>query len=96
LSIVDSLRQREGWAFLATAVTIVAATATLFLALYPHVLPSTVDASYGLTVTNAASTRYTLKIMTWAAVAFTPSVLLYEGWTYWVFRRRIGTGHASH
>jgi cytochrome bd ubiquinol oxidase subunit II len=84
---------RDGWAFLATAVTIVAATATLFQALYPDVLPSTIAAANSLTVTNAASTPYTLKIMTWVAVAFTPVVLLYQGWTYWVFRKRIGTDH---
>jgi cytochrome d ubiquinol oxidase subunit II len=84
---------REGRAFLATAVTIVAATATLFAALYPNVLPSTLDPAYSLTVTNAASSPYTLKIMTWVAVAFTPVVLLYQGWTYWVFRKRIGVQH---
>ncbi len=82
---------REGWAFLATALTIVAATATLFLALHPNVLPSTLDQAFSLTVTNASSTPYTLKVMTWVAVAFTPVVLVYQGWTYWVFRKRIGT-----
>lgn len=84
-------RGREGWAFLATAVTIAVATATLFLQLYPHVLPSTVDPTFGLTVDNAASTPYTLRIMTWVAVAFTPVVLAYQAWTYWVFRRRLST-----
>jgi cytochrome bd ubiquinol oxidase subunit II len=84
---------REGWAYAATAVTIVAATATLLLALYPKVLPSTLDPACSLTVSNASSTPYTLKVMTWVAVAFTPTVLLYQGWTYWVFRRRIGVGH---
>ncbi len=81
---------REGWAFLATAVTIVAAVSTLFIALYPNVLPSTIDPAFSLNVTNAASTPYTLKIMTWVAVVFTPIVLVYQGWTYWVFRKRIG------
>jgi cytochrome bd ubiquinol oxidase subunit II len=84
---------REGWAFLATATTVLAATLTLFLALYPDVLPSTMDPSFSLTVANASSTPYTLKIMTWVAVAFTPIVLLYQGWTYWVFRRRIGVAN---
>jgi cytochrome d ubiquinol oxidase subunit II len=87
--LVANRAGREGWAFLATAVTIVAATATLFLALFPDVLPSSLNAANSLTVTNAASTPYTLKIMTWVAVAFTPIVLLYQGWTYWVFRKRI-------
>jgi cytochrome d ubiquinol oxidase subunit II len=84
---------RDGWAFLATAVTVVAATGTLFLALYPAVLPSTMDPANSLTITNAASTPYTLKIMTWVAVAFTPVVLAYQGWTYWVFRKRIDVAH---
>jgi cytochrome d ubiquinol oxidase subunit II len=52
-----------------------------------------VDPSFSLTVTNASSTPYTLKIMTWVAVAFTPVVLLYQGWTYWVFRRRLAVEH---
>ena len=69
--------------------TIAAAVATLFIALYPNVLPSTLDPANSLTVTNAASTPYTLKIMTWVAVVFTPVVLLYQGWTYWVFRKRL-------
>lgn len=84
---------REGWAFLAMAVTLAAAVATLFLSLYPDVMPSSTDPAFSLTTDNASSTAYTLKIMTWVAVAFTPVVLAYQGWTYWVFRRRIGVEH---
>ncbi|SFI76027.1 MULTISPECIES: cytochrome d ubiquinol oxidase subunit II [Amycolatopsis] len=80
---------REGWAFLFTATAIVATTVLLFGSLYPDVLPSTTDAANSLTTTNASSTPYTLKIMTWVAVAFTPIVLLYQSWTYWVFRKRV-------
>ncbi|HEU5475923.1 MAG TPA: cytochrome d ubiquinol oxidase subunit II [Actinophytocola sp.] len=79
----------EGWAFTFTAVAIVATTVTLFGSLYPDVLPSTTDPANSLTTTNAASTPYTLKIMTWVAVFFTPIVLAYQGWTYWVFRKRV-------
>ncbi len=46
-----------------------------------------------MTIDNASSTPYTLKIMTWVALVFTPIVLLYQGWTYWVFRRRIGVAN---
>jgi cytochrome bd ubiquinol oxidase subunit II len=84
---------REGWAFAAMVVTIAAATATLFQALYPDVLPSTISAADSLTVDNASSTHYTLTVMSWVALVFTPFVLLYQGFTYWVFRRRIGTDH---
>jgi cytochrome d ubiquinol oxidase subunit II len=85
--------RREGWAFAGTATAIALTVATLFAALFPEVLPSTVDPAYGLTVDNASSGPYTMKVMTWVAVAAAPAVLLYQGWTYWVFRRRIGVGH---
>ncbi|MEU3662620.1 cytochrome d ubiquinol oxidase subunit II [Streptomyces sp. NPDC032940] len=86
---------REGWAFALSGVTIVAAVAMLFLTLFPNVMPSTLNADWSLTVTNASSSPYTLKIMTWLAVIATPVVLLYQGWTYWVFRKRIGTQHLA-
>ncbi len=83
----------EGWSFFATAVTIGFAVIMLFVALYPDVMPTTLDDGASLTVENASSTPYTLTIMTWVAVILTPIVLLYQGWTYWVFRKRIGTQH---
>ncbi|MEV0326733.1 cytochrome d ubiquinol oxidase subunit II [Micromonospora echinospora] len=85
--------RREGWAFTGTATAIALAVATLFTALFPNVLPSTADPAGTLTATNAASTPYTLGIMTWVAAVFTPVVLAYQGWTYWVFRKRIGVAH---
>jgi cytochrome d ubiquinol oxidase subunit II len=93
LAAVANARGREGWAFAGTGTAIAFAVATLFLALFPHVMPSTIAEANGLTTTNAAATPYTLKIMTITAVVFTPLVMLYQGWTYWVFRRRIGVGH---
>ena len=84
---------REGWAFLGTAATIALAVAALFVSLFPNVMPSSLSAAYSLTTANASSTHYTLKIMTGVAVVFTPVVLLYQGWTYHVFRKRIGVQH---
>ncbi|MET9150768.1 cytochrome d ubiquinol oxidase subunit II [Streptomyces griseoflavus] len=86
---------REGWSFALSGVTIVAAVAMLFLTLFPNVMPSTLDPDWSLTVTNASSGPYTLKIMTWLAVIATPMVMAYQGWTYWVFRKRIGTQHIA-
>jgi cytochrome d ubiquinol oxidase subunit II len=86
---------REGWAFSLSGLTIVAAVAMLFLSLFPDVMPSTLNGDWSLTVSNASSSPYTLKIMTWLAVIATPLVLLYQGWTYWVFRKRIGTQHIA-
>ncbi|MEU4425379.1 cytochrome d ubiquinol oxidase subunit II [Actinoplanes sp. NPDC024001] len=88
-AVLFTRARREGWAFAATGTTIVLAVAGLFLSLFPDVMPSTLDPAYSLTVENAASTPYTLKVMTWVAVAFTPIVLIYQGWTYWVFRKRL-------
>ncbi|MFE7566493.1 cytochrome d ubiquinol oxidase subunit II [Streptomyces sp. NPDC057539] len=86
---------REGWSFALSGVTIVAAVAMFFLTLFPNVMPSSLNEAWSLTVTNASSTPYTLKIMTWCAGIATPVVLLYQGWTYWVFRKRIGTQHIA-
>ncbi|MFD9966589.1 cytochrome d ubiquinol oxidase subunit II [Streptomyces sp. NPDC059017] len=86
---------REGWSFALSGVTIVAAVAMLFLTLFPNVMPSSLNEAWSLTVTNASSSPYTLKIMTWCAGIATPVVLLYQGWTYWVFRKRIGTQHIA-
>ncbi|WP_420109979.1 cytochrome d ubiquinol oxidase subunit II [Mycolicibacter arupensis] len=82
-------RTSDGWAFACTAVVVAAVVVLLFGALYPALLPSTLDPQWSLTIYNASSTPYTLKIMTWAAVIFAPLTMLYQGWTYWVFRQRI-------
>jgi cytochrome d ubiquinol oxidase subunit II len=87
--------RREGLAFLGTAVAIAFAVISLFAALFPDVMPSSTDPAYSLTITNASSTTYTLTIMTIVAVVFTPIVLLYQGWTYWVFRKRVVSPPAS-
>ena len=85
------LKDRDGWAFLLSAGTIGLAVASLFVGLFPNVMPSNIDAAYNLTVYNASSQEYTLTIMTIVAVIMTPIVLIYQGWTYWVFRKRIST-----
>lgn len=88
-AVAAALTGREGLAFLGTAITLLLAVVTLLGNLWPDVMPSSTNAAYSLTVDNAASTGYTLKVMTWVAVLFTPVVLVYQGWTYWVFRKRI-------
>ncbi|MFY1692263.1 cytochrome d ubiquinol oxidase subunit II [Plantactinospora sp. WMMB782] len=92
-TLAASRVRREGWAFTGTAAAIGLTVATLFAALFPTVLPSTADPAGTLTVANAASSPYTLTVMTWVAAFFTPVVLGYQGWTYWVFRKRIGIGN---
>ncbi|MEV6022988.1 cytochrome d ubiquinol oxidase subunit II [Streptomyces sp. NPDC052036] len=94
-ALVANQARREGWAFALSGLTIVAAVAMLFLTLFPNVMPSTLNPAWSLTVSNASSTPYTLKIMTWCAGIAMPIILLYQGWTYWVFRKRIGTQHIA-
>jgi cytochrome d ubiquinol oxidase subunit II len=92
-ALAANQRAREGWAFTLSGVTVAAAVAMLFLTLYPDVMPSSLDTAWSLTVSDASSSAYTLKVMTWVAAIMTPLVLLYQGWTYWVFRKRIGVEH---
>ena len=92
-ALLANRRGREGRAFVGTFVTIAMTVATYFLLLFPDVMPSSTNPAWSLTAANAASTDYTLRIMTWVAVVFTPLVVLYQSWTYWVFRKRLGTQH---
>jgi cytochrome d ubiquinol oxidase subunit II len=80
---------RTGWAFVLTGAAIVFSTVTLFVALFPEVMPSSLDPAYSLTIRNASASELTLKIMSIVAVALVPVVLAYQSWTYWIFRKRI-------
>ena len=90
-ALAATWRGRDGWAFILTSGTIAMAVASLFVDLWPNVMVSSIDPAYNLTVYNASSQEYTLTVMTWVAVIMTPIVLIYHGWTYWVFRKRIST-----
>ena len=81
---------REGWAFTASAVAMATTVAGLFVHLHPNVLVSSTQAAYDLTITGAASGGYALKVMTVVAAIFVPVVLAYQGWTYHVFKARVG------
>ncbi len=82
---------RDGWAFAMTAFAIAATVATFFIDLYPRVMVSSTKAANSLTIENASSSAYSLKLMTIVMLVFLPLVLLYQGWTYYVFRRRVTT-----
>ncbi len=88
------MKNRGGWAFLMTALTVTFSVITLFTELYPRVMVSSLSAAWSLTIYNASSSPYTLKIMSWIALLFLPIVLGYTIWTYWVFRKRI-SGHTE-
>jgi len=81
--------RKGGWAFIANSVTILLFTVALFWGLFPRVMISSLNPQWSLTIYNASSSPYTMKIMTIIALTMVPIVLLYQGWTYWVFRKRV-------
>ncbi|MGH1977565.1 cytochrome d ubiquinol oxidase subunit II [Rothia sp. L_38] len=82
-------RRSEGKAFSGFAVFVGFGVLAIFLALYPNVLPSTLDEAYNLTIANASSSEYTLRVMSWVGLFGIPILLVYQSWTYWVFRKRL-------
>ena len=84
-------KDRHGWAFVTTAVAIAFSLVMMFLIMYPRVMISSIDPRYSLTIYNASSSHYTLQVMTVVALIFVPVVLIYQSWSYWVFRKRLTT-----
>ncbi|MFP3579422.1 cytochrome d ubiquinol oxidase subunit II [Arthrobacter sp. fls2-241-R2A-200] len=83
----------EGRAFSALGGFLVCATASIFGAAFPVVVPSTIDPAFNLTISNASSSNYTLGLMSIVAAIGLPLVIAYQAWTYWVFRRRVSAAH---
>ncbi len=95
LALVLGRTDRDGWAFATTGLAAVGLVATIFTGLYPRVLVSDPTFANSLTISNAATGHYALQVITVAAAIFTPLILLYQGWTYYVFRKRLGGDHAA-
>jgi cytochrome d ubiquinol oxidase subunit II len=90
LAVAFSYARRSGWGFAMTGLAAIGVVMTIFTGLYPRVLVSNPDFANSLTTANAASGHYALQVMTIVAVIFTPIILIYQGWTYHVFRKRLG------
>jgi cytochrome d ubiquinol oxidase subunit II len=90
LAVVFLFARNTGRAFAMTALGTISLVATLFVSLYPRVMVSSTDFENSLTVDDAASSHYALQVMSVVALIFVPLVLLYQGWTYYVFRHRVG------
>ena len=82
----------EGWAFAAAATVIGSVLGSIFFELFPRVMVSSTNAAYNLTVSNSSSPSYTLRVMTVVALVLFPVVLVYQGWSLYVFRKRIRSG----
>lgn len=83
------LVKRYGLGFVLSSLTVVLTTIAFFWGLFPRLMVSSLNPAWSLTITNSSSTPYTLKIMTIAALALVPVVLVYQGWVYWTFRKRV-------
>jgi cytochrome bd ubiquinol oxidase subunit II len=90
LAVVFLFAGSTGRAFAMTALGTISLVATLFVSLYPRVMVSSTDFENSLTVGDAASSHYALQVMSVVALICVPVVLLYQGWTYYVFRHRLG------
>ncbi len=86
---VSARAGREGWAFIAFSGFLALGAVSIFGAVYPVVLPSTIDPAYSLTIENASSSPYTLGVMSLVALFGVPIVLAYQAWSYWVFKKRL-------
>jgi len=88
-AIVRARQGRDAFAFASGAVAVLLVPVWEFACLWPDVLPARNNPAYSLTVHNASSSDYTLKVMTVVALVMTPIVLAYQAWSYWVFRARV-------
>jgi cytochrome bd ubiquinol oxidase subunit II len=82
-------QKREGWAFILAGLTVILIPVTFFMTMFPRVMISSTNPDYSLTIYNASSSPYTLKVMSVVALIFVPVVLAYQIWSYWVFRQRV-------
>ncbi|MGA0946064.1 MAG: cytochrome d ubiquinol oxidase subunit II [Candidatus Nanopelagicales bacterium] len=95
IALIANIRRRPLIAFWAHGAAIAAFVASMFIALYPEVLPSTLDPSVSLTVEGAAASPYSLTVLTVVAAIGLPLVIAYQAWSFWVFRKRITVEDAA-
>lgn len=88
-AVVMNAKQRDGWAFGMLGMVVVFKVAAIFVGLFPRVMISSIDPAFDLTIHNAASNPYSLKVMTFVALSLLPFVLGYQIWNYYVFRKRV-------
>lgn len=88
-------QRRDGWAFIMVALNIVLTQVAFFSMTFPNVMISSTNPNWSLTIYNASSSQYTLTVMSVIALIFVPIVLAYQGWTYWMFRKRVSADKKS-
>ncbi len=93
---IGSWVDRPGIGFVASGGAIILTTLAVFAGLFPRLMVSSLNPNWSLTIYNASSTPYTLSLMTWAAALMVPIVLIYQGWSYWIFRKRVTAKHLEY
>ena len=86
---IAAFGKRYGLGFILSSLTVAFTTIAFFWGLFPRLMVSSLNPAWSLTISNASSTPYTLSVMTVAALALVPVVLVYQGWVYWIFRKRV-------
>jgi cytochrome d ubiquinol oxidase subunit II len=89
LSLYMINKSRSKWSLFTNGLSIALGVGSLFLGLFPRVMVSSLGSQFDLTIYNASSSPYTLALMTKVAIIFVPIVLVYQAWTYWIFRKRV-------
>lgn len=89
-AVFAALRRDDGRAFAATALTVVSWVATLFIALFPRIIVSSLGLDQSITIAEAGSSQYTLVVMTVGAVLLVPVIILYQWWGFRTLMSRLG------
>lgn len=90
ISVIFLLQKNaSGWAFFMTSIAIAFSTITIFMGLYPRLLVSSLNPAWSLTIYNSSASDYSLGLVSTVALIFIPVILIYQGWSYWVFRQRV-------
>jgi len=76
-------------AFWASSLAIVGVIGTAGAALFPFIMPSSIDPDSSLTVWDSVSSRLTLNIMLWATLIFMPTIIVYTSWAYRVMGGKV-------
>ena len=87
---------RPTYAFVSSSATIAAFAFLFAAAIFPNLMPSSLDPTWSLTIFNARSSAKTLKIMLLIALIGLPCVLTYSTVVYWVFRGKVRLDHTSY
>ncbi|MBP0725734.1 cytochrome d ubiquinol oxidase subunit II [Bacillus sp. RG28] len=91
LALIFQVKEKDGWAFTMSGLILILSTASIFIGLFPRLLISSTDSNFNfnLTIFNAASSHYSLRIMSFVGIGLLPFVLGYQIWSYYVFRKRV-------